>query len=136
MLGQPPLPLRGVLAQHPTGDPQRALAPTRVPGRVAGRQERLDRVHVGVESAVGVEGGEPLVPGIDDHAVLLRPEPLLEAVERVLQEGRCGGVSGDEGARGGQDHERVAVRLLDPDARAVAVTRGIPPPMVAVLEPA
>ena len=41
---------------------------------VGGREQRLDRVHVGVDAAVAVERRPVLVPLLDDHAVLVVPE--------------------------------------------------------------
>ena len=71
---------------HPVGDAQRALPQTLVAGGVGGGQQRLDGVHVAVHPAVGVEPGEPAVPGVDEHAGVGSKNLVLPDAQGLLQQ--------------------------------------------------
>ena len=73
-------------ADYMVDDAARALAPRFIAGDVRHGQERLDRVHVGVEATIRVKLGEVLGPGVHGQADLVIPETIEKHVLRVGQQ--------------------------------------------------
>ena len=116
-------------------DAARPLVPAGIARRVAGREHRLDRVHGGVEPAVGRLGGPRAVPLVDHQTGRPVPEVLLEDVERLGEEVVGAREAGHDRRRAGEHDEGVVVaRLRGPDRGAGGVDRGEPPTVLGVAQ--
>ena len=120
MLGDAPVVLLGP-REHMADNPAGALTPAVVAGHVGHGEAGLDRVHVRVEAAVGVELGELGVPCVDAQADLVIPEARQVHVLRLVEQLARARAAREQRRRRREQHERVRVRLL---AGHVADARG------------
>jgi hypothetical protein len=121
---------------HPGQDPQGLVEERPVAGRGGGGEERLHRVHVGVDAAVLVELLERLVPLLDDHPVLVVPEPPEQHVEGVGEQLLGPRPTGAGGGGGGEHDERVLVGgLVTGGGLTRGAQAGVPAAVARVAEP-
>ena len=112
VLRQQPVVGTGGPVDQGCGDPQGPLQPPPVTRHVGRREERLDRVHVGVGAAIGVAGRPVRAPLVDDEPGRVVPEVRLHDVERLGEQGGPLRVARTRGGGRGQDHEGVRIGLL------------------------
>ncbi len=110
------------------------LVPARRARRVPGRKEGLDRVHVGVHPAVGVECGPRAVPLVRTQAGRGFPEVGVEHGEGVLEQLTRALEPCHHGSGSGQHHERVCIGALGRVGRAVRCERGKPATVLVVVQ--
>ena len=133
VLGQPAVVRRCEL-EHQAGQPGRPPVPDAVAGDVADREHRLERVHRGVEAAVGRGGGPGPVPLVDDAAEVVVPEVFLEDLRRLGEQVVGARQARDDGGRAGEHHERVGVAGLGVVGLAVRTDLAEPAAVLGVAE--
>ena len=121
-------------ADHMVDDAARALAPGFVASDVRHGQERLDRVHVGVEASIRVKLGEILIPGVHGQVNLVIPETLEEHVLRVGQQFSRAGAAQQRGRRGGEQYKGVRIALLGANAATFGGNGRIPAAVRVVMQ--
>ena len=135
VLGDAPVVRRREVTDHPLQDPGGTVAEGLVVEDVGGGEQRLDRVHVGVDPAVGVEHGPPAVPLLHDHPGVVVPEALQEHLEREAEQLAGALPPRGRGAGGREHHEGVLVGGLVGGGRPVARDVGVPAAVHLVAEP-
>ena len=119
---------------HMRDDAAGTVPPAFVAGHVGDREERLDRMHIRVQAAVGVELGELGVPRVNGKPLAGVPEALQEDFLRVVQQLAGAGTAHQRRRGCSEQYEGMGIRLLVGRIAAGRGGSGIPTAIGVIMQ--